>query len=70
MDFNAEGLGGVTLLRAFLDRMPDTELPLPEIPWPPLEHEPLKEQYGVLQPIRNLDVPEEMETFAKPRDFE
>ena len=31
--------------------LPDTELPLAEIPWPPLAHKALKERYGVLQPI-------------------
>ena len=46
--------GRLTLLRDLLDRVPDTELPLADIPWPPLGHEPLKERYGVLQPIPNL----------------
>ena len=70
MDFNDQALGRLTLLRDFLDRMPDTELPLPDIPWPPLEHEPLKEEYGVLQPIPNIEIPDEIDTFAKPRDFD
>ncbi|MCL6729474.1 polyphosphate kinase 2 [Sphingomonas hankyongi] len=51
VDFNDQPLGRLTLLRDLLDRVPDTELPLAEIPWPPLGHEPHKERYGVLQPI-------------------
>ena len=43
VDFNDQPLGRLTLLRDLLDRVPDTELPLAEIPWPPLGHEPLKE---------------------------
>ena len=52
VDFNDQPLGRLTLLRDLLDRIPDTELPLADIPWPPLEHEPLKERYGVLEPIK------------------
>ena len=70
VDFNDQALGRLTLLRDFLDRVPDTDLPLPEIPWPPLGHEPLKEEYGVLQPIPNLELPDNVETFAKPHDFD
>jgi polyphosphate kinase 2 len=56
VDFNDQPLGRLTLLRDLLDRVPDTELPLAEIPWPPLGHEPLKERYGVLHPIPNYPV--------------
>jgi polyphosphate kinase 2 (PPK2 family) len=52
VDFNDQPLGRLTLLRDLLDRIPDTELPLADIPWPPLERAPLKERYGVLQPLR------------------
>ena len=45
VEFNDQQVGRLTLLRDFLDRMPDTELPLPEIEWPPLDHEPSKERY-------------------------
>ncbi|WP_308516103.1 polyphosphate kinase 2 [Sphingomonas flavescens] len=51
VDFNSQPLGRLTLLRDLLDRVPDTELPLAEIPWPPLSHKPSKERFGVLQPI-------------------
>ena len=51
VDFNDQALGRLTLLRDLLDRMPDTELPLAQIEWPPLNDEPLKETYSVLEPI-------------------
>ena len=51
------------------DRMPDTELPVADVPWPPLQHEPLKERYEVLEPIPSFEVPEEVQAFEKRRDF-
>jgi polyphosphate kinase 2 len=57
VDFNDQPLGRLTLLRDLLDRVPDTELPLAEIPWPPLKHAPLKERFGVLKPIPNYREP-------------
>ncbi|MES2136021.1 MAG: hypothetical protein V4502_03025, partial [Pseudomonadota bacterium] len=57
VDFNDQPLGRLTLLRNLLDRVPDTELPLAEIPWPPLAKAPLKERFGVLQPITNYRIP-------------
>ena len=57
VDFNDQPLGRLTLLRDLLDRVPDTELPLAEIEWPPLGHAPLKERFGVLQPIPNYPIP-------------
>jgi polyphosphate kinase 2 len=56
VDFNDQALGRLTLLRDLLDRLPDTELPLAEIPWPPLRHDPLNERYGVLKPLPNYPV--------------
>lgn len=56
VDFNSQPLGRLTLLRDLLDRVPDTELPMAEIPWPPLSHKPSKERYGVLKPIPNYPV--------------
>jgi len=57
VDYNDQALGRLTLLRDLLDRIPDTELPLEDIPWPPLAHEPLRERYGVLQPIASYAAP-------------
>ena len=56
VDFNDQPLGRLTLLRDLLDRVPDTELPLAEIAWPTLDHEPREEHYGVLKPIANFPV--------------
>jgi polyphosphate kinase 2 len=58
VDFNDQPLGRLTLLRDLLDRVPDTELPLAEIDWPPLGHKPFKERYGVLHPIPNFPLAE------------
>src|SRR3954454_10121279 len=58
VDFNDQPLGRLTLLRDFLDKVPDTQLPLADIPWPFLDHKPQKERYGVLQPIPTFKVPE------------
>ena len=51
VDFNDQPVGRLTLLRDLLDRVPDTELPLDEIPWPALPHESSKERFTVLDPI-------------------
>ncbi|MFL6721513.1 MAG: polyphosphate kinase 2 [Sphingomonas sp.] len=56
VDFNDQPVGRLTLLRDLLDRVPDTELPLAEIAWPPLGHKPDKERFGILQPIPNYPV--------------
>jgi hypothetical protein len=53
VDFNDQALGRLTLLRDLLDRIPDTQLPLNEIDWPPLPGPAGKERFGVLQPIPN-----------------
>jgi polyphosphate kinase 2 len=57
VDYNDQPLGRLTLLRDLLDRIPDTELPLEDIPWPPLGHAPHKERFGVIQPIPNFPIP-------------
>jgi polyphosphate kinase len=61
IDFNDQQVGRLTLLRDFLDRVPDTELPLAEVDWPPLSHEPSKERYTVLEPIAPFKLPDEIE---------
>ena len=52
VDFNDQRLGRLTLLRDLLDRLPDTKLPVEDIPWPPLDHEPIEERYDVLKPLK------------------
>jgi len=56
IDFNDQAIGRLTLLRDLLHRLPDTHLPVPEIEWPPLDHAPKKERFGVLQPIASFPV--------------
>jgi len=51
VDYNDQRLGRLTLLRDLLDRLPDTKLPVENVPWPQLDHDPIKERYGVLKPI-------------------
>ena len=67
VDFNDQPRGRLTLLRDLLDRVPDTELPLAEIAWPPLEQEPASESYGVLRPISDYSIEES--DVAGPSDF-
>jgi len=56
VDFNDQALGRLTLLRDLLNRIPDTELPLNDIPWPPLPGPPATERFGMLQPIPSFEV--------------
>jgi polyphosphate kinase 2 (PPK2 family) len=51
VDFNDQKHGRLTLIRDFLDRLPDTELPDEKIAWPPLDHKPIKERFGSIKPI-------------------
>ena len=51
IDFNDQPVGRLTLLRDFLDKLPDTHLPVTDISWPNIDGEPRKEQYRVLHPI-------------------
>jgi polyphosphate kinase 2 len=59
VDFNDQKIGRLTLLRDLLDRVPDSELPLDDIAWPPLPHGASKERYGVLKPIADYPVANE-----------
>ena len=54
------GCGSGRVTQLLLDRLPDTELPLAEIPWPPLKGQPLKERFGVLEPLPKFEVPADM----------
>jgi len=56
IDFNDQAVGRLTLLRDFLNRVPDTTLPVKEMEWPDLSGEPLKERYRVLQPLPPYDI--------------
>ncbi len=51
VDFNDQKRGRLTLLRDFLDRLPDTGVDAPDLVLPPLGHELLAESFGALKPI-------------------
>ncbi len=51
VDFNDQKHGRLTLVRDLLDRLPDTKCESDAIDFPELGRDPLKETYGVLQPI-------------------
>jgi polyphosphate kinase 2 len=61
VDFNDQQVGRLTLLRDFLDRVPDTNLPLPEVDWPALKGPPSKEEYSVIKPIPSYKLPHDIE---------
>ncbi|MDL2353274.1 MAG: polyphosphate kinase 2 [Pseudomonadota bacterium] len=61
VDFNDQQVGRLTLLRDFLDRVPDTDLPLPDIDWPELKGKPAKEHFKVIDPIPKFRLPKEIE---------
>jgi len=54
VDFDDQHRGRLTLIRNFLDRLPDTRVDAPELNLKKLGHEPLREQFGILEPIRNF----------------
>ena len=51
VDFNDQRRGRLTLIRDFLDRLPDTHVDPPQIALDPLGHEPSHERFGKLEPI-------------------
>ncbi|MCB2065518.1 MAG: polyphosphate kinase 2 [Erythrobacter sp.] len=52
VDFNDQKHGRLTLIRDLLDRVPDTEVTEEKLEWPPLDHPPLHEEFGLLHPLR------------------
>lgn len=56
VDFNDQKHGRLTLIRNLLDRLPDTRVDPPELEFPSLGHEPLVEEYRVIEPIENYPV--------------
>jgi polyphosphate kinase 2 len=53
VDFNDQRRGRLTLIRDLLGRLPDTRCEEERVDWPPLGHEPLEEEFGVLKPIKS-----------------
>ena len=55
VDFNDQKRGRLTLIRDFLDRLPDTAIKVPELKLPKLKHHECDEEYGVLKPLAPFD---------------
>jgi polyphosphate kinase 2 len=51
VDFNDQRVGRLTLIRDFLDRLPDTSVAPVEIAFEPLGKEPSRETYGFIDPL-------------------
>lgn len=56
VDFNDQRRGRLTLIRDLLDRLPDTRVEPAPLEMKPLDHKPLREEFGVLQPISPFPV--------------
>lgn len=56
VDFNDQLHGRLTLIRNLLDRLPDTRVDPPPLEMKPLDHKPLREEFGVLEPIKPFAV--------------
>ncbi|WP_159980373.1 MULTISPECIES: polyphosphate kinase 2 [unclassified Novosphingobium] len=54
VDFNDQKQGRLTLIRDFLDRLPDTGIEAPELHLPALDGKPRREKFGVLEPIKSF----------------
>jgi polyphosphate kinase 2 len=52
VDFNDQKRGRLTLVRDFLNRLPDTTIDPPQLEIAPLDRPPTKESFGVLTPIK------------------
>lgn len=52
VDFNDQKRGRLTLIRDLLDRLPDIHIDYPKPELPALPGKPLKEEFGVLEPIK------------------
>jgi polyphosphate kinase 2 len=58
IDFNDQRRGRLTLVRDLIDRMPKSSGRQAAIDWPPLGHDPLKEKFGKLKPIKMFETDE------------
>ncbi len=55
VEFNDQKRGRLTLIRDLLDRLPDTHVPDTKLKLTPLPGKPLKERYGVIEPIASFE---------------
>lgn len=56
VDFNDQHSGRLTLIRDLLDRLPDTRCDPPPLEMKPLDHKPLREEFGDLKPIKPFPI--------------
>ena len=56
VDFNDQKRGRLTLIRDFLDRVPDERVEREAVELEPLDGEPRRESYGVMEPIANYPI--------------
>jgi polyphosphate kinase 2 len=56
VDFNDQKRGRLTLIRDFLDRLPDRDVLPPDFDLPPLGHEPSDEKFKVVKPLPSYDL--------------
>ncbi|MFA7603495.1 MAG: polyphosphate kinase 2, partial [Novosphingobium sp.] len=56
VDFDDQHRGRLTLIRDFLDRLPDFHVDAPDVAFEPLGHDPCKEKFGELKPIKPYPV--------------
>ena len=59
VDFNDQKQGRLTLIRDFLDRIPEAKVPRPVIDLPPLKGEPSAESYAVIDPLPHWEPPQD-----------
>ncbi|MGO4551667.1 polyphosphate kinase 2 [Lysobacter sp. 2RAF19] len=56
VDFNDQRRGRLTLIRDLLDRLPETQLPEPEVQLDALAGKPKKERFTVVAPIKSIEL--------------
>ena len=59
VDFNDQRLGRLTLIRDLVDRVPDVAVPVERPAFATLGHAPLRERFGVLEPLPAYPVDDE-----------
>lgn len=55
VDFNDQKRGRLTLIRDFLDRLPDRAVPAPPLDLPPLGRDPSNEKFKTVKPLKDFD---------------
>ncbi len=56
VDFNDQKRGRLTLISDLLDHLPEIAVPVGDLDWPDLGHEPLGEEFGTIKPIPDYEV--------------